>query len=118
MIRSTSKSQSRINRHRRIRAAIEGTAQRPRLAVQRSLKHIHAQLIDDLSGKTIIGVSDVSLKISKGTKTERAQAVGEALATKAKVKKITVVVFDRGGNKYHGRIKALAEAARKTGLII
>lgn len=105
----------RIIRHRRIRAILSGTAFRPRLVVFRSLAHIEAQLIDDVKGITLVAVNDRQLKI-KGTKTERATAVGKTLAEQATAKKIVNVVFDRGGFKYHGRVKALAEAARAGGL--
>lgn len=105
---------ARKKRHRRIRARITGTDQRPRLSVFRSNKSIYAQLIDDLTGKTLAASSD--LKSMKGTKTESAQAVGKDLAEKAKKAGITECVFDRGGYKYHGRVKALAEAAREAGL--
>lgn len=109
-------STHRIIRHRRIRAAISGMAHRPRLVVFRSLAHIEAQLIDDVKGTTLVAVNDRQLKV-KGTKTERATAVGTALAEQAKTKKIVNVVFDRGGFQYHGRVKALAEAARAGGLM-
>jgi len=102
-----------LQRRRRIRAKIVGTAARPRLSVSRSLRHIFAQLIDDASGKTIVCASDKNLK---GTKTERAAAVGKELAEKGKKAGITEILFDRGGRKYHGRVKALAEKARETGL--
>lgn len=108
-------SSARQRRHARIRAGLSGTAARPRLAVFRSLAHIEAQLIDDQTGTTLALVSDRQLK-AKGTKTERATAVGAAIATKAKELKITTVTFDRGGFQYHGRIQALAEAARSGGL--
>jgi large subunit ribosomal protein L18 len=108
----------RIRRHRRLRARLMGTALRPRLAVFRSLKHITTQLIDDTAGRTLLACSDREIKATaKQTKTDRAQAVGTALATKAVSQKITTVVFDRGGYRYHGRIKALAEAARAGGLV-
>ena len=94
---------------------MSGTSARPRLVVFRSLAHIEAQLIDDTVGKTLAAVSDRTLK-AKGTKTEHATAVGAAIAAQAKTKNITVVVFDRGGYQYHGRIKALADAARAGGL--
>lgn len=105
----------RIIRHRRIRATISGTAHCPRLVVFRSLAHIEAQLIDDVKGNTLVAVNDRQLKV-KGAKTARATAVGTALAEQAKTKKIVKVVFDRGGFQYHGRVKALAEAARAGGL--
>ncbi|MEK7636998.1 MAG: 50S ribosomal protein L18 [Patescibacteria group bacterium] len=107
---------ARIRRHRRVRARISGTADRPRLAVFRSHAHIEAQLIDDVAGHTLVSATDRPLN-AKATKTERAAAVGTELAAKARTQKITTVVFDRGGYQYHGRVKALAEAARAGGLI-
>ncbi len=108
------KTLNRLRIKARIRSTISGSAKRPRLAVFRSNTSIYAQLIDDAAGKTLAGTS--SMKIAKGTKTEQAVAVGEEIATKAKELKIKEVVFDRGGFLYHGRVKALAEAARKGGL--
>jgi len=108
------KKYHRMRRHNRIRAKISGTANTPRLAVFRSARFISAQLIDDLKGVTLLATSDQ--KIKKGTKVERAKAVGVEMALKAKEKKITKVVFDRGGFLYAGRVKALAEAAREGGL--
>lgn len=108
----------RKRRKRRIRAKISGTKERPRLCVFRSNKHIYAQIIDDEAKKVLTGASDLELKEKpKGTKTEIAYMVGQLIAQKAKKKKIKKVVFDRGGYKYHGRVKALAEAARKEGLV-
>lgn len=106
---------ARFRRHARVRATISGSAERPRLAVFRSVAHIEAQLIDDVAGVTIAMSSDRLLK-TKGTKTERAAAVGTAIAAQAKEKNISTVVFDRGGNQFHGRVKALADAARAGGL--
>ena len=105
---------NRIRRHNRIRAKIKGTSDRPRLSVFRSLKHIEAQLIDDRAQKTILGMKD--LKIKKGTKTDHASGLGEAIAKEILAKGYKKIVFDRGGYQYHGRIKALAEALRKGGL--
>lgn len=102
-------------RHARVRAKVHGTAQRPRLAVQRSLQHISCQLIDDASGRTLATTSDTALNAT-GTKTAKATAVGTAIATAAKQQNITAAVFDRAGYLYHGRVKALAEAARAAGL--
>lgn len=102
-------------RKNRIRAKVSGTAACPRLAVSSSNKHIIAQLIDDEAGKTLAYVSDENLKAT-GTKSEKATKVGEAIAEAAKKAKVTAVVFDRGGKLYHGRVKALAEAAREKGL--
>src|SRR3989344_6283961 len=101
-------------RHRRLRAKISGTKERPRLSVFRSSKHIEAQLIDDVSGKTLIGSKD--LKVKKGTKTQKAENFGVALAKEILAKGYKKVVFDRGGYKYHGRIKTLADSLRKGGL--
>lgn len=102
-------------RKNRIRAKVSGTATRPRLAVSTSNKHIVAQLIDDVAGKTLGFVSDEKLNL-KGTKTEKAKIVGENIAEIAKKAKIDTVVFDRGGKLYHGRVKALADGARDKGL--
>lgn len=109
----------RDRRHRRIRKKIKGTAERPRLCVFRSLRHIYAQLIDDDRGHTLLGVSSLApeLKGLTGTKTEVARAVGVLLGKKAVEKGIKTVVFDRGGYKYHGRVKALADGAREAGLV-
>lgn len=110
----TKKYTLRKRRHHKIRAKISGTAERPRLVVFRSLNSIYAQLIDDTTGTTIANASDVKAK--KGTKTEKATTVGTELAKAASAKKVTTVVFDRNGYKFHGRVKALAEAAREGGL--
>jgi large subunit ribosomal protein L18 len=109
--------QARERRHRRIRGKVQGTAERPRLAVFRSNKGIFAQLIDDQTGKTIAGASWLGLaKSFKGDKTAQAAEVGKAVAAAAKKAGIEEVVFDRGGYLYHGRVKALAEGAREGGL--
>ena len=102
-------------RQARIRAKIKGSAEKPRLAVSSSNNHIVAQLIDDQLGTTLASASDLSVK-EKMTKTAKAYHVGEMIAEEAKKKKIETVVFDRGGKLYHGRVKALAEGARKSGL--
>lgn len=109
------KNYHRMRRQNRIRAKISGTAAMPRLAVFRSARHITAQLIDDVSGKTLVQASDLTAKA--GAKLEHAVAVGTEIATKAKAAKIEKVVFDRGGFLYAGRVKALADAARKGGLV-
>lgn len=108
----------RARRHDRVRARVSGTAARPRLVVFRSLKHIYAQLIDDTTGKTLVAASDYKIKTdqTRGGKTALAFGVGEALAKSAQKKGIKVVVFDRGGYRYHGRVKALADGARAGGL--
>ena len=115
------KSSMRTRRKLRIRNKVKGTAQRPRLAVFRSLKHIHAHLIDDASGQALLGVSSNSkdfrdrLQSVEG-KCDKSREVGMALAAKAKEAGIAQVVFDRGGYLYHGRVKALADGAREGGL--
>ncbi len=109
---------SRNRRHLRVRKKIEGTAERPRLSVYRSLTHIYAQIIDDPAGKTLVASSSlVEAGDQKGSKTDRAKLVGEKIASLAKAANIEKVVFDRGGYLYHGRVKALAEAARAGGLV-
>lgn len=108
------KQLNRISRHNRVRSKIIGTAKRPRLAVFRSNTHISAQIIDDASGKTLASSSD--LKAKKATKVEMAKLVWEEIAKKAKDLKIKEIVFDRWGFSYHGRVKALADAAREWGL--
>ncbi len=109
-------NEARNKRHRRVRAKVSGTAERPRLAVYRSNVGIYAQLIDDIARKTIAGVSPKELKDQKVTKTEMSKLLGEMMAKKAKDAKIDTVVFDRGGYQYHGRIKAFADGAREAGL--
>lgn len=116
MRRSLTRSSARSYRHRRIRSVVRGTAIRPRLVVHRSLQHISAQLIDDLNGRTMAAAADQQLARLSGTKTDRAAKVGEAIAAQATAKKIDQAIFDRGGHRYHGRVKALAEAARQGGL--
>jgi large subunit ribosomal protein L18 len=108
--------QARERRHRRVRSKVMGTSERPRLVVFRSNRGIEAQLVDDLEGKTLAGASWLHLKKFKGSKTEQAAEVGKLLAQNAKEAKIETVVFDRGGYLYHGRVKALAQAAREGGL--
>lgn len=104
-------------RKRRVRAKVTGSAQRPRLSVRVSLRHISAQLIDDASGKTIAAKSTVGVKSLVGkTMTDKATWLGQQIGELAKKKKISNIVFDRNGKKYHGRIAALADAARQTGL--
>lgn len=111
-----SRTEQRFRRHLRVRKRVEGTPERPRLVVRRSLKHIYAQLVDDRSSRTIITVSD--LKDGEGKKAERALNVGKAIAERAKAAGITAVVFDRGGYAYHGRVAALADSAREAGLTL
>ena len=112
----TTRLEGRARRKRRIRKKIEGSAERPRLTVFRSAKHIYAQVIDDLGGRTLAASSSLGRERSEGGKTGTALAVGEAVAAVCVGKKISQVVFDRNGYLYHGRVKALAEGARKGGL--
>ena len=117
MIKKPEKKEIRNRIHKRIRAKLSGTAARPRLAVFRSVAHIYAQVIDDVAGATVVAASSVD----KGGKTNggnvaAAKAIGKLVAERAKEKGIKSVVFDRGGYQYHGRIKALADAAREAGL--
>ncbi len=120
MIKKPSRAEARIKRHYRIRNKVNGTAQQPRLAVFRSNQHIYAQIIDDIAGHTLAAAStmesEISSKLESTSNIEAANAVGEAIAKKAIEKGITEVVFDRGGFVYHGKVKALAEAAREAGL--
>ena len=106
----------RIRRHARVREKVRGSSARPRLAVYRSLTHIYGQLIDDTAGKTLAAASSLDARDSKDKKSERAKAVGSALGDRAKKAGITEVVFDRGGYRYHGRVKALAEGVRAAGV--
>ncbi|WP_067174814.1 50S ribosomal protein L18 [Microtetraspora niveoalba] len=109
---------SRARRHVRVRKSIFGTQERPRLVVNRSARHLFVQIVDDTQGHTLVSAStlDVSLRTAEGDKTEKAKKVGELLAQRAKTAGITAVVFDRGGNRYAGRIAALADSARESGL--
>ncbi|MEX2090796.1 MAG: 50S ribosomal protein L18 [Candidatus Paceibacterota bacterium] len=114
MNRNFTKQLNRSRRHKRVRAKISGTSSRPRIAIFKSNQYIYAQVIDDESGKTLLSVSDMETK--KGKKTEKAFDIGEGLAVKMKDKRILDVVFDRGGYKFHGRVKAVAEGLRKGGI--
>ena len=116
MVSKESKNISRVRRHARVRAKISGTKECPRLCVYRSNKNIEAQIIDDDKRVTLVASSSMSLKLANGGNVEAAKAVGADIASKAKAKKIKKVVFDRSGYIYHGRVKALAEAAREAGL--
>lgn len=107
---------ARLLRKNRVRSTVTGTAERPRLSVYLSNMHVHAQIIDDTAGKTLAASSSAALKDAKGSLSGKAAAVGKDIAAKAKKVKITKVVFDRNGRKYHGRLKALADAAREGGL--
>lgn len=119
-MRPEEKVQGRRRRHRRVRKVVFGTGERPRLNVFRSLRHIHAQIINDEKGHTLVAASTLSPEFkargAAGKKVERARAVGEILAEKARAAGIARVVFDRGGYQYHGRVKALADGARSKGL--
>lgn len=115
MAKTREKMRLRERRRLRTRQHVEGTAARPRLSVFRSAKHIYAQVIDDTTGQTLVAASSVALK-QHGGNIEGAKAVGKALAEKAKAASISKVCFDRGGNLFHGRVKALADAAREAGL--
>lgn len=107
---------NKVRRQGRIRSVISGSAQRPRLSVSVSNVHVTAQLVDDDAGRTLAYVSTVGSKVAKGSMTDKAEWVGSEIAAQAKAKKIKAVVFDRGGKLYHGRVAALADAARKAGL--
>jgi large subunit ribosomal protein L18 len=108
--------ESRLRRHRRVRGKVAGTAERPRLVVTRSNRGIVAQLVDDSNGRTVASAGWLQVSSFKGNKTGQAAEVGKLLAQKAKEANVDNVVFDRGGYLYHGRVKALADAAREGGL--
>jgi large subunit ribosomal protein L18 len=116
MITLTKRNEIRQRIHVRIRRKLSGTAERPRLSVYRSLNHIYAQVIDDANGVTVASASTLELKITTGGNLAAAKEVGKAVAERATLKGIKKVVFDRGGFLYHGRVKALADAAREAGL--
>lgn len=120
MINKEDKNKARVRRHLRVRKKITGTVERPRLNVFRSSKHIYAQLIDDVAGVTLVSASTVDKELSEGitngANVDSARKVGELVAKRAKDKGYASVVFDRGGYLYHGRIQALADAAREAGL--
>lgn len=120
MIIKQDRKKIRLKRRLRIRKGLDGTAQRPRLAVYRSVKHMYAQLIDDTNGRTIVSASTLEAplktELETGGNIEAAKKVGEMIAKKALEKGIKNVVFDRGGNLYHGRVKAVADGAREAGL--
>jgi large subunit ribosomal protein L18 len=115
---STARRVSRLRRHNRLRKRVTGTPERPRLVVKRSSRHIHAQLVDDTVARTVASAStmDASLRGSEGDKSALARQVGALIADRAKAAGISAVVFDRGGNRYAGRIAALADGAREGGL--
>ena len=116
MLKKVSKNEERTRGHERVRTKISGTPARPRLNVFRSNAHIHAQIIDDVNGKTLVSASSVEMKLANGGNVEAAKAVGAEVAKRALEANITEVVFDRGGYVYHGRVQALADAAREAGL--
>ena len=120
MAKASSSREARLRRHRHVRTRIMGTTDRPRLNVFRSLRHIYAQIIDDTMGHTVVSAStldsEIRGQIDEAAKSAAARAVGRLLAERALSKGVTQVVFDRGGYRYHGRVKALAEAAREGGL--
>jgi large subunit ribosomal protein L18 len=117
MIRKIEKKEIRNRIHRRIRRKLSGTKERPRLAVFRSVAHIYAQVIDDVEGRTLVSASSVDKDgKTNGGNVAAAKAIGKLVAERAKEKGVKSVVFDRGGYQYHGRIKALADAAREAGL--
>ncbi|MCL2018640.1 MAG: 50S ribosomal protein L18 [Oscillospiraceae bacterium] len=116
MIKTINKNKNRLQRHKRVRGKISGTAQRPRLCVFRSAKNIYAQIIDDVAKVTLVSASSMEKGFTGGGNKEAAKKVGLAVAERAKTKGIEVVVFDRAGYLYHGRVAALAEGAREGGL--
>lgn len=116
MIKLQKKNEERIRRHKRVRRVVNGTPEAPRLNVFRSNANIYAQVIDDTTGKTLLAASSLELKLENGGNIEAAKKVGEAIAKKCLENKIEAVKFDRGGYVYHGRVQALAEAAREAGL--
>ena len=117
---TTTSTLARTRRHARVRKTVSGTPERPRLNVFRSAQHIYAQVIDDVAGHTLAAASDADKDLAKQlagkNKTERAKIVGRAVAERAKANGVSLVVFDRGGYKYHGRVQALADGAREAGL--
>jgi large subunit ribosomal protein L18 len=119
-IRTKTREDKRARRHRRVRGKVHGTEQRPRLVVHRSLNHLEAQVIDDVAGVTLAGLStnapELRAKRAQLNKTDASRELGKALAEKAKAAGVEKVVFDRGGYLYHGRVKAFAEGAREGGL--
>ena len=113
---NTNRAEIRTAIHERIRRKVKGNGAKPRLAIYRSLNHIYAQVIDDQKGETIAAASSLQLKLKSGGNVAAAKEIGKAIAEKAKEKGVKKVVFDRGGFLYHGRVKALADAAREAGL--
>ena len=118
MIKKTSRNEMRLVRHKRVRETVNGTSEKPRLCVFRSNANISAQIIDDIKGITLVSATSLEseLKLKNGGNVEAAKVIGAEIAKRAKKAKIDTVVFDRSGYLYHGRVKALAEAARENGL--
>jgi large subunit ribosomal protein L18 len=119
-IKGSGKAVARKRRHVRVRKRVSGTAARPRLVVTRSARHMVAQLVDDQLGRTLVSAStlEADLRAAEGAKAEKARRVGELIAERAKAEGITAAVFDRSGNKYHGRVAAVADGAREGGLAL
>ena len=119
-VRGNSRTAARSRRHLRLRKKVVGTAERPRLVVTRSSRHMVAQVVDDAVGRTLVSAStlEADLRALDGDKTAKARRVGELIAERAKAAGIDTVVFDRGGNKYHGRVAAVADGAREGGLAL
>ncbi|NTW96102.1 MAG: 50S ribosomal protein L18 [Erysipelotrichaceae bacterium] len=117
MLKKVAKNAERLRRHTRVRTKVSGTPERPRLNVFRSNAHIHVQIIDDVAGVTLCAASSVELKLAKGGNIEAAKTVGTEIAKRALKLNIKEVVFDRGGYLYHGRVQAVADAARAAGLV-
>ena len=119
-IRRGDKNVARARRHLRVRKKVSGTSTRPRLVVSRSTRHVYVQLVDDVAGRTLASAStmEADLRAFDGDKTAKAKKVGELVAARAKDAGVDAVVFDRGGNRYHGRVAAIAEGAREAGLAL
>jgi large subunit ribosomal protein L18 len=118
--RTDARASARVRRHLRVRKKVTGSAERPRLVVTRSARHVFAQLVDDAVGSTLVSAStlEASIRGSEGDKTDKAKQVGALLAERATTAGITAAVFDRGGHAYHGRVAALADSAREGGLAL
>jgi large subunit ribosomal protein L18 len=119
-IRRGDKNVARARRHLRVRKKVSGTSTRPRLVVSRSTRHVYVQLVDDVAGRTLASAStmEADLRALDGDKTAKAKKVGELVAKRAKEAGVDAVVFDRGGNRYHGRVAAIADGAREAGLAL
>ncbi len=119
-IRRGDKNVARARRHLRVRKKVSGTPARPRLVVSRSTRHVYVQLVDDVAGRTLASASTMEpdLRALEGDKTAKAKKVGELVAKRAKEAGVDAVVFDRGGNRYHGRVAAIADGAREAGLVL